>query len=86
VFVLGYDFTEFDRFQINGLVRNNGSEVVNAQCRLTLISGDMVVDSSFIIADDVQPGESVPDNAPILDDSVNQGSFDRVRLSGCFTL
>ena len=85
VFVLGYDFTQFGRFQVNGLVRNNSSEVVDAQCRLTLISGDMVVDSSFISADDVQPGESVPDNAPILDDSVNQDSFDRVRLSGCFT-
>lgn len=58
---------------------------MGAQCRLTLISGEMVFCSSFISADDVRLGESVPDNATILDDSVNQDSFDRVRLSGCFT-
>lgn len=86
MFVLGFDFNQFGRFQANGLVRNNGSETVDTQCRLTLISGNYVVDSSFLSVDDIQPGETVPDNAAFLSDSVGQDSFDRVRLSNCFTL
>jgi len=86
MFVLGYDFNQFGRFQVNGLVINNSSETVDAQCRLTLISGNLVVDSSFLSVDDIQLGETVPDSTSFLNDSISQDSFDRVRLSGCFTL
>ena len=86
VFVLGFDFSQFGRFQVNGLVRNHDSETVDAQCAITLYSGNFVVESSFISADDVMRGESVPDNTGFLTDGINQDSFDRVRLSGCFAL
>lgn len=86
IFVLGFDFSQFGRFQVNGLVRNHDSETVDAQCAITLYSGNFVVESNYISADDVMRGESVPDSTGFLVEGINQDSFDRVRLSGCFTL
>ena len=86
VFALGFDFNQFGRLEINGLVRNNDSNTVDVQCRLTLISGMLVVESSFISVDDIARGETVPDSTTFLGDGINQDSVDRVRLSSCFTL
>ena len=85
-FVLGYTFDQFGNFQVNGLFRNNSNNSVDAQCRLTLINGLKIVDDSFLSVDDIATGETVPDNTRFLVDGINQNSFDRVRLSGCFTL
>ena len=85
-FVLGSDFDQFGNFQLNSLFQNTSNSIVDAQCRVTLISGLFVIDSSFISVDDIAPGESVPDSTTFLMDGLSMDSFDRIRLSGCFTI
>ena len=85
-FVLGYDFDQFGRFLIRGLIKNNGSTTVDVLCRVTLLSGNYVADFAFISASDVNPGETVPDSTTLIDDTITVNSFDRVRLSDCFTI
>lgn len=86
VFVLGFGYNQFGRLEVNGLVINNRSETVDIQCEVTLLSGNLVVEEAYISVDDVVPGESVPDRSSFLNDNLSEESFDRVRLSGCFTL
>ncbi|MFK8083473.1 MAG: hypothetical protein AB8B97_24595 [Granulosicoccus sp.] len=83
--VVSFSTGSFGRLQANALFKNNTGNPVDAQCRIALISGFSEVGFSFIAVDDLATGNTVPDTTRFLEEGIEEGSFDAVRLSGCFT-
>ena len=85
VYVKDFSYDQFGSFQVNGVFKNTTGNTTDAQCRLALISGLFEVTTTFISIDDLNPGETAPDSSRFLVDGLSEDSFDRARLSDCFS-